>query len=614
MNEKYLKLNKQYQEALTTICRSPGMYNRFLETAAFNFRLSFQNAVAAFAQDTVTDLLLTFDQWQMYGRVPRRYSKATLLFDMNAKGRYIVNFSSSKTVADKRIHQPKELRFFNYKNSPENLAALQQIYHSDKDSLQAVFYDNAVNHAESILEDSSVIANQSEFVAKSVTNMLMRRFGEQAPYQDFFPTDGISQDSLPRIWQMVIDVFRAEYADISHKLPAELKRQQEAQPIQNDYSRYTPLAQKYFTAKDNYPDALLVMRVGDFYEALGDDARVIADQLEFVLTSRTIAEGERTPMCGFPAFKYDDYISQLLAKGNTVGMLVTDENGEYQVELRTPDVTEEEPVESVAAEPTEAEKPVVTEPEPPKIYQVITNAGDDGGYDEKLEYATVKEAINAGVDYLADGYLGFSVYNRETKKIEHTEGKFDIQSAYSDDVLKENQAILSVINSDRYVSGDFDFEDYKGEFEDKSIPSIPFFGNNEDINTILLSTPHLKATKEEIAAYFVAEHDEQKRVDYIKSIFNHDFTEVIIPDGRRMGYKAYRSVLHLWTGGYGDRTSQSFYQWGVIAQHFEGLRLIGELHDTAKPQPNQEGQLELIPGFLGNEKQRQPVYYFCYIR
>ena len=372
MNEKYLKLTKQYQEALTRICRSPGMYNRFLETAAFNFRLSFQNAVAAFAQDTGTDLLLTFDQWQMYGRVPKRYSKATLLFDMNAKGRYIVNFSSSKTVVDKRVHQPKELRYFSYENSPENLAALQQIFHTDKDSLQAIFYDNAVNHAESILEDSSVIANQSEFVAKSVTNMLMRRFGEQAPYQDFFPTDGISQDSLPHIWQMVIDVFRAEYADISHKLPAELKRQQEAQPVQNDYSRYTPMAQRYFTAKDNYPDALLVMRVGDFFEALGDDARVIADQLEFVLTSRTIAEGERTLMCGFPAFKYDDYISQLLAKGNTVGMLVTDENGEYQVELRTPDVTEEEPVEPVAAEPTEAEKPVVTEPEPPKIYQVIT--------------------------------------------------------------------------------------------------------------------------------------------------------------------------------------------------------------------------------------------------
>ena len=110
MNEKYLKLTKQYQEALTRICRSPGMYNRFLETAAFNFRLSFQNAVAAFAQDTGTDLLLTFDQWKMYGRVPKRYSKATLLFDMNAKGRYIVNFSSSKTVVDKRVHQPKELR------------------------------------------------------------------------------------------------------------------------------------------------------------------------------------------------------------------------------------------------------------------------------------------------------------------------------------------------------------------------------------------------------------------------------------------------------------------------------------------------------------------------
>lgn len=77
MNEKYLKLNRLYNEMLPRICSSPQDYNRFLQTAAFNFRMSFNNAVAAYAQIIGSDLLLSYNQWQLYGRVPRRYSKVT---------------------------------------------------------------------------------------------------------------------------------------------------------------------------------------------------------------------------------------------------------------------------------------------------------------------------------------------------------------------------------------------------------------------------------------------------------------------------------------------------------------------------------------------------------
>lgn len=73
MNEKNLKkLKKLYQKAVTQISQSSEAYNRFLKTAAHNYRLNFRNAVAAFAQGVDKDLLLTYDQWQMYGRVPKR--------------------------------------------------------------------------------------------------------------------------------------------------------------------------------------------------------------------------------------------------------------------------------------------------------------------------------------------------------------------------------------------------------------------------------------------------------------------------------------------------------------------------------------------------------------
>lgn len=73
-----------------------------------------------------------------------------------------------------------------------------------------------------------------------------------------------------------------------------------------------------------------------------------------------------------------------------------------------------------------------------KVHQVITNAGFDGGIDDKMEYATVDKAVKAGREYLADGYLGFSVFNKETKAIEHTEGDFPLSEAYNAEILKRN--------------------------------------------------------------------------------------------------------------------------------------------------------------------------------
>lgn len=124
--------------------------------------------------------------------------------------------------------------------------------------------------------------------------------------------------------------------------------------------------------------------------------------------------------------------------------------------------------------------------------------------------------------------------------------------------------------------------------------SLPFFGHDDTIREILATTPHLKATKDEIRAFYESVADEDKRTEYIKGIFNNDYTEVILSDGRRVGYKTYQNVFQLWEGSYLSRTKQSFYDWGVIAKHFEAMRLLGELHDTMKPLPSIDGQMSLM--------------------
>ena len=158
----------------------------------------------------------------------------------------------------------------------------------------------------------------------------------------------------------------------------------------------------------------------------------------------------------------------------------------------------------------------------------------------------------------------------------------------------------------REESGNIRLEYYDRNHEDKS---LPFFGGDDTIREILGTTPHLSASKEEIKDFYERNTDNATRTEYIKGIFNNDYTQLPLSDGRLVGYKTFQNVLHLWEGEYENRTAQSFYDWGVIAQHFEAMRLLGELTDTMKPLPSMDGQLTLI---MGNQAEEQKTSAFTF--
>lgn len=149
---------------------------------------------------------------------------------------------------------------------------------------------------------------------------------------------------------------------------------------------------------------------------------------------------------------------------------------------------------------------------------------------------------------------------------------------------------------------DIPLEYYDRSNEDKS---IDFLHGDNDVKAILLNTPHLKATKSEIANYFKNVRNRSEQVEYIKSIFNNDYTEFVVPDGRRMGYKTYQNVLHMWEGSYDNKTKQGYYNWSVIVGYFDGMRLLNELNDTTTL--TTEEQLNSL-----NEtgEQKTPVFSF----
>ena len=112
----------------------------------------------------------------------------------------------------------------------------------------------------------------------------------------------------------------------------------------------------------------------------------------------------------------------------------------------------------------------------------------------------------------------------------------------------------------------------------------------------------MSASLEEIKDYYERNPDNKDRTEYIKSIFNNDYTELTLEDGRTGGYKTFENVLHLWEGKYDSRTAQSFYDWAVIARHFEAMRLLGELSDSIKPLPSMDGQMTFILDGRAEEK------------
>ncbi len=82
----------------------------------------------------------------------------------------------------------------------------------------------------------------------------------------------------------------------------------------------TPLMRQYNAIKQQVPDALLLFRLGDFYELFFEDAILAARELEITLTSRNKEKGAPIPMCGVPYHSANGYINRLLQKGHRVAI------------------------------------------------------------------------------------------------------------------------------------------------------------------------------------------------------------------------------------------------------------------------------------------------------
>jgi DNA mismatch repair protein MutS len=101
----------------------------------------------------------------------------------------------------------------------------------------------------------------------------------------------------------------------------------------------TPLMRQYSSIKERHPNALLLFRLGDFYELFFEDAIVASRELEITLTARNKEKGVAIPMCGVPYHAADGYVARLIRKGYRVAICDQTEDPRFAKKLVKREVT-----------------------------------------------------------------------------------------------------------------------------------------------------------------------------------------------------------------------------------------------------------------------------------
>lgn len=116
---------------------------------------------------------------------------------------------------------------------------------------------------------------------------------------------------------------------------------------------------------------------------------------------------------------------------------------------------------------------------------------------------------------------------------------------------------------------------------------------DEKINQILSITPHLRKSNKEIKDFIQKEKDVIKRAEYLKGIFNKDYTGVIVDD-QMYGYKTFDNGILFWKGNFLSRDTESFVSWEDLTYHYDAMILLNQLNDRIEPLPSVTDQLSFL--------------------
>lgn len=506
MSKKFQYVNELYHRQLADLTE-PAVWQSFLKTACWNYKLTFAEMVLVFAQRPDATAVLPLKQWNnTFGRLVDKGAEgiATIDFANIEKERlkYYFDISNthgtnlSKPVYQWRMDERYEPALVDYLNW-EYQAESGDIVSAIRLAVERTLQDNAEDIPE--LYEENGVEQRKNLVINSTTAIILERL--EIDTKKYFTNDDFSdiieleEDSLIKIGNTMCDIS----VDILRQLSRKVIHERQ---------------------KDRTRELNIVEQSGKERSNINENAR---DNLH-------------------------------------AGRGLQD-SGYSLSEERQADSTREVRQGEVEILERASESNLEHTADPLRVEQALDGSGRESGG-------------NVGVTDETDG--------RETGSNGGTETSGRLALG-EEDVEHQGSSGRSNLQGT-----DLRLEYYDRSNEDKS---LPFFGDADTINEMLMLSPYLKASKDEIRDFFEHTYDDAERTEYIKSIFNNDITHLTLQDGRTVGYKTMQNVLHLWEGEYDSRVKQSFYDWGVISKHFEAMRLLGQFDNIL---PSVEEQIDSI--------------------
>lgn len=205
------------------------------------------------------------------------------------------------------------------------------VHYFEEDSIEGTLYN----------EDGSEYKTQSKPAAKAPTAKAQPK-PQPKPQMSMFDLMGEDLEGKPEEEKPEDDEDTMPSDEEIQEIMAEI-----AEEDKKKQASTSPVYRKYLEVQDRYPQAVIAMRLGDFYEVFGKNAEVLANELPLTLTGRDCGLESRVPMVGFPYHTAEMYFGKILSNGHT--LVVMENNDEVRelpsaqgVDLETGEILSEE--------------------------------------------------------------------------------------------------------------------------------------------------------------------------------------------------------------------------------------------------------------------------------
>ena len=203
------------------------------------------------------------------------------------------------------------------------------VHYFEEDSIEGTLFN----------EDGSEYKTQSKPAAKAPTVK-----AQPKPQMSMFDLMGEDLEGKPEEEKPEEDEDTMPSDEEIQEIMAEIAEEEKAEQQKPSTS---PMYRKYLEVQNRYPQAVIAMRLGDFYEVFGKNAEVLANELPLTLTGRDCGLESRVPMVGFPYHTAEMYFGKILSNGHTLVVMENDDKvrelpSAQGVDLETGEILSEE--------------------------------------------------------------------------------------------------------------------------------------------------------------------------------------------------------------------------------------------------------------------------------